>query len=128
MPSVERVKIDDYEGPNGTVDWQAYRKASIENGEKCRDCGAFIMSPSGHPSWCYDCNDARSNTGEINHNRMVRCPACRYMWAPGEHDDYELLSDEEHEVNCYECNHEFTITTNVSYSFDSPPLLNTEEE
>ena len=32
MPNVERVKMEDYEGPDGTVDWQAYRKASIENG------------------------------------------------------------------------------------------------
>ena len=46
------------------------------------------------------------------------CPYCG-EFNDMNHDFYELYEDGDHEVECHFCNKSFTVTTYVSYSFES---------
>ena len=106
---------------DGKIDWEAYRKAQIEAGEICYQCGSLdnlIFSP-GYKKLCHQC-ESISKSRELSHDKMVRCPACGHSWKVGDNDDYDLYEDGEHEVSCSNCNHDFQVTTHVSYRFESP--------
>jgi uncharacterized protein YbaR (Trm112 family) len=66
---------------------------------------------------------------DITHAHMLRCPQCRHLFATD--SEMGVYEDGEHEVYCTSCDHEFRVSTRVSFMFTSPALLSnqdTEEE
>jgi len=116
------IKINDFDNPDGSTDWNAYRKAKKTNGEECTECGRYILFGKGYPDQCSDCKEAKEGRGDLDHDRLVRCPKCRNMWDPWDAEDYDLFNDGTHDVCCTECDHEFEVETQVSYSFRSPAM------
>lgn len=124
----DMVRMDDYK-KDGSWDWAAYRKAQVANGEKCYRCGGYIMTLGlrGHRVLCYDCREMDSRKDDVRHENLIRCPKCRHQWPAVGDDDYENYSEGSHAVTCPECEYEFSIETNVSYSFTSPELIEEKE-
>jgi hypothetical protein len=100
------IRIADHIGPDGRVDWDAYRAAQRANGDRCFVCGAMILFGPGHLDRCNACKALDEDRDEVT----VR-------------EEYDLFQDGTHELACDECGHEFEVTTDVSYSFRSPELL-----
>lgn len=116
----------DFENHEGRVDWHAYRKQKVKIGEECSECGKLIhiegIDTPGHPEMCQDCNDMVADKGEVTHAALIRCPHCSARMK----ESREWLSEGEHGVICQECEFEFEITTEVTYIFTSPELLEPE--
>jgi DNA-directed RNA polymerase subunit RPC12/RpoP len=98
-----------------------------KSGEKCRKCGAYIfcLRPPGYSQLCWKCKQL-DGADSVRDNRYIRCPKCRHSWNPFEDDCYfenSVFEEGEHDVSCPSCEHKFEVTTNVSYSFDSPALI-----
>jgi DNA-directed RNA polymerase subunit RPC12/RpoP len=115
------IRIADHIGPDGRVDWDAYRAAQRANGDRCFVCGATILFGPGHLDRCNACKALDEDRDEVTHDDFVRCPKCRHTMNVRE--EYDLFQDGTHELACDECGHEFEVTTVVSYSFRSPELL-----
>jgi hypothetical protein len=107
---------------DGKTDWNAYHEAKINNGEVCFHCGAPIVLSKGSRTLCSDCQYLHK-PDELSHANLVRCPQCSKTFNPGDSDRHRLYEDGEHQICCDECDHEFEITTHVSHTFVSPPLL-----
>lgn len=122
------TKMDDFRQPDGDYNWKGYYQALIENGETCTTCGSGITWPKGHRSSCYDCQNLERNKDEVCHPNCIRCPYCQSTWDPIDTDNYEICGDGPHDVTCYNCNKDFEITTHVSYSFESPALVEKQEK
>jgi DNA-directed RNA polymerase subunit RPC12/RpoP len=120
------ISIDDYK-KDGKLDWAAYQKAQVDNGEACRECKKYIYPPKGTPSLCYACISLHQDKFEVSHNERIRCPKCGHLW-PASDEEGELHSEGTHEVTCPECEAEFEINTSVSYEFTSPALEDTKKE
>ena len=116
------LRLSEFKGADGKVDWKAYRKARKECGECCRRCEALILFPDGHPTVCHDCESLDTDTSEVRHNDLIRCPSCRGTFNPHDGDDYDLFAEGEHSVFCPSCDLKFEVSTTVSYSFKSPAL------
>jgi hypothetical protein len=117
------VSIVDYKKEDGSIDFSSYRKAQVDAGEKCYECGEHVtLFAKGYRERCDSCKALDSNADAVSHKSFIRCPSCRQSWETSTFDD-DLYDDGEHEVDCPECNHSFTVTTFVSYSFGSPALL-----
>jgi len=149
------IQLDDYKKEDGSTDWWAYKAAQKANGEICRECGDYIfgLRDHGFPRLCVACKGMYLSPtlatilvmykmfvtstlapyrkllegGEASHETYVRCPKCRHQFNPGQSDYYELYSEGEHEVYCGMCDHEFEITTHVSFLFVSPPFVQESE-
>lgn len=122
----------DFTMENGNTDWMAYHKAQIEDGEVCYQCDSYITSYLFNKipgrTLCFDCKNLDESNEKVEHSNLLRCPKCCYSWtAITDCEDYELYNEGDHEVSCRKCNHNFTIETYVSYSFDSPALLPKEK-
>lgn len=118
------TSIDDFKKSDGSIDWKALHRAEVNEGKKCLQCGGFanVLRPPGHPSKCPDCRKL-DTTERTTHDCLVRCPHCRAIFDPiPDCDYYEFYRDGEHETYCNECEQEFTFTTHVSYSFESPEI------
>lgn len=116
------LRFKDYE-VNGQVDWAAYRKAEIQQGERCRKCGSGILFGQGFPSDCGDCQRASKDDGELRHNSMIRCPKCRKTWVVD--GDDEIYEEGTHSISCPQCETEFEVETYVSLSYGSPAVDST---
>jgi ssDNA-binding Zn-finger/Zn-ribbon topoisomerase 1 len=126
--SVAEIKEDLFRGPDGKIDYAAWRKARVQNGEYCLDCRGFILFPKGRPAVCEDCRRLKENHGEVGSDRLIRCPACRKTWRPSDYEQYDTLEDGDHEVSCPHCDHEFTVSTSVTYTFTSPAVKADKKE
>jgi DNA-directed RNA polymerase subunit M/transcription elongation factor TFIIS len=122
------IQMDDYKGADGRIDWTAYRRAQVDAGESCRKCGSFIVFSKGYPTTCHDCDRLEEESGEVVHDSSVRCPKCRRVMNVHDSEFWDLYEEGEHEVSCRSCDHEFTVSSRVSYSFESPELLPEEAE
>jgi len=122
MANYVSPKMDDFKQPDGNTDWSAYTKAQVASGERCSKCGSYILFGSGYPQECSPCKHLQDDKDEVTHDDLVRCPACGRTFDP-RGDDYEVYSEGENDVTCPSCEREFTITTEVSYSFTSPARL-----
>jgi hypothetical protein len=40
----------DYKTPEGNIDWDAFRRAQVQNGEICYHCGSFLFTWKGEPA------------------------------------------------------------------------------
>ena len=123
------IKMRDYEGPNGRVDWESYRKAQKNAGELCSCCGSYILelgrpSPSG-PRECGDCQDMTSDPDEVHHADLLRCPACGSRFrVDSEMGLYEAgFCDEPGSVYCPDCEHDFEVKVRVTFEYTSPPRI-----
>lgn len=119
-----------YIKPDGSYDWDKYeefreneRQNRIDTGQDCYRCGKYIVYLLSKPSGrrlCPDCVSMRDR-GKVDHPLYIRCPKCRHESEAFEMAD-DILGDGEHEISCRSCDHEFTITTSVSFIFSSPAL------
>lgn len=116
------INIKDYELPDGKIDWKAYHKAEVANGDSCYNCGHFILFSKGYQTLCNKCNSLH-NKGEVNHHSLVRCPHCGAAKRVDNGDDYDLYSEGEHSTSCFECSKEYTVSTSVSFNFRSEPRV-----
>jgi len=111
------------------TEWEVNRQNEIDTGGRCRQCEALIVFPKGAPSLCPACKDMLS-PDPVDHPRRIRCPRCRALMDP--HADPEDLADlfleGVHEVVCQSCEHEFDVTTTVSYTFGSPEVLDPDPD
>lgn len=48
-----------------------------------------------------------------------KCPHCGEVYSVHDNEAWELYEDGTHEADCPECEMQFTVTTNVSYSFST---------
>ena len=119
------VSFKDFENERGDVNWAAYEKAQVANGDKCSVCGAHIMwGGKGHSERCHQCKSMQDDGSELDHDNLLRCPRCGHSWNPGHDDDeWAVYSDDTHDVCCSKCDYDFEITTTVSYSFTSPARI-----
>jgi len=117
---VKRVNFKDYTDEDGSIDWDACRVAEVANGQRCSSCGTFILMPSGHSTTCSACTSLTHDKEHVYHEARVRCPKCGEVWNPWETEDFQLMQEGEHNVQCDQCDHEFEVSTSVTYSFQSP--------
>jgi len=110
------------------INYAAFRKAEIDAGRWCEVCSVSLTHEaatevSGRRR-CYDCRELDQSKDAVDHPSMIRCPACQATFDPVPDGDYaDRYAEGDHEVDCPDCDHSFWITTAVSYSFASPPLL-----
>ena len=129
------VSITDYKREDGSFDWDSYRKArdeerrdEVSRGKRCRTCGEYIVFSHGRITQCYSCEHIASDLDDVRHDTAIRCPKCRRTEKVGDGDNYDLYEEGEHEVTCGYCNHEYTVETQVSYSFTSPSVVESEPD
>ena len=119
------ISFEDHRGPNGNIDWAAYRKARVKAGEECWKCGTgiFFMDRTLGPCLCVSCKQLQSSQEACSHERLIRCPRCGTV-SPTDDCDMpdRIFEDGEHAVLCAHCDHEFEVTTEVSFRFTSPPM------
>ena len=125
--SIPITPIGDYIKEDGSTDWVSYRKAQINNGERCKKCKSFITFHKGYPNDCYNCKKLIKEE-ELLHNTVRRFPYCKQTWDPLYDTNYDIYSDGIHNIICDECNKEFLITTYVSYTFVSPKIENNKNK
>ncbi len=113
----------DFKDANGDIDWAAYDKAKIANGEKCCECGqtANLINPPGYPDRCYQCKQILVSKDRLHHQRRIRCPGCGATDSPYEMYDSGIYQEGDHKVVCPHCDTKFSIETRVEYTFVSPP-------
>jgi hypothetical protein len=112
--------MEDHQTEDDTLDFTAYHKAQVAAGERCTLCGTVLHPGRGCPTKCFDCKSL-DTSGTVSHVTFVRCPACKGRMDM-HNDMYEYWDDGDHEISCHHCDHEFEITTDVSRTFESPPL------
>lgn len=117
------IKSKDF-AKDGKIDWIAYRKAQIDAGEICKICSGLILSirNSTGPRNCNECVKLLTDKGEVTHRNFVRCPKCHNLM--NINDWYSIWEEDDHNVSCDECGHEFTIQTYVERTFESPEIIN----
>lgn len=119
------ISMKDFEDEKGHVDWKAYREAEEKAGEICFKCGTYIHSLTSEYTQCGECKRLDKKE-EVYHTRFIRCPKCEHLFTPDEERwpgvARDLYEDGEHEVCCQECEHQFEISTQVTYEFQSPKL------
>jgi len=123
------IDFSDYRNEDGEIDWAAYHKAEIDNGERCITCGTHMFSiweENNYPHKCIQCKELKEPS-KVTHDKLIRCPKCKEKWEPADTEDYEVFQDGEHDICCQHCDHEFTISTMVQYNFTSPELCKEEE-
>jgi len=111
------ISLDDYKKEDGSIDWKAYERAQVNNGERCFKCGSFIVFAKGYRDKCASCQCLETDTDSVTHNRFIRCPECRETM-----DVEDLYEEGSHNVYCEHCDAEFTVATHISFSFESPAL------
>jgi len=139
------VSFKDYKDDKGGIDWQAYREAQAEVGEICHRChkylileniGATLFGREGdlpQRRLCSDCKHLDQDTGrEVRHEKYIRCPKCGHQsfvhdWEMCDYGEV-FYAEGTHDIYCPQCEHEFTIATHVSYTYESPPMLTGEEQ
>ena len=127
------ISISEFERGDGSIDWKAYKKAQVDEGTICRKCNEYIVSINlfGHKitgsRLCGHCA-ALSEKEKLSHPVYIRCPKCENTWSPMDSYDHDVFSDGEHNVQCTECNHNFSISTSISFTFESPELIDFKEE
>ena len=130
------VEFNDFKREDGSIDWEACRKAEVAAGERCKTCGSSVYtprfgisidSPVIGPKDCGECSDI-GKPEELSHSQYFRCPKCGHFNDPGYTENYKLFEDGEHEVGCGECDHDFTVSTSVSYDFTSPAMIQEDVE
>lgn len=128
------LNLDDFRGPDGKIDWDAYHRAEVAIGDACRRCGQSTIlqrlrfdrdsEPAG-PRLCGQCQEL-GEAKEVLHDRLIRCPSCAHAWDPQkaawDGDCQHVFTEGFHSVSCPKCEHDFEVSTLVSYQFRSPAV------
>ena len=122
------ISYKDFERPDGSVDWEACDRAKKAVGDSCTECGAFLLFGMGHPEKCASCKALVHDAGAVHHASSVRCPHCRKLMDVSDSELYALYEAGEHEITCHGCDREFTVSTSVSFSFESPALAKQDDD
>lgn len=136
---MESPKINDYRidknDPTSDINWSEYNKVDkqyrayeISIGVYCYKCKNFIFSNTGYKTLCYSCENLINSKEEIRHDSFIRCPKCKNISNVCDIEEYHLYDDGEHNTTCGKCDHEFEVSTSISYSFTSPELLENNED
>lgn len=64
------------------------------------------------------CKDAMDRL-DFYGNRHPKCPHCGETCNVNEHEWWKLYEEGEHEVTCPHCDHDFTVSTSISYWFST---------
>jgi hypothetical protein len=126
--------MDDFKKEDGRIDWSAYSTYEIGIGRRCYKCRCLMYNTVSPLTkrLCYSCKELTEKPErEVTHDDYVRCPRCGHTDKISEWDcdsSVEVYTDGEHEINCSECDHAYTITTHVSYSYTSPKMLTDAEQ
>lgn len=95
----------------------------------CEICGKEHSPLSWQKNKCYSCRVKENQQDvqrqivegeitEVDCENEIYCPWCGCIYEID--DEYDLYDDGEHDgIECPECERKFTVTTNVSYSFDT---------
>lgn len=68
-----------------------------------------------------------NNSLEFWGNDNPKCPHCAHECRISENEWYRLYEEGEHDVECPRCEGEFSVSTRVSYSFDTDHQENTDD-
>lgn len=122
---MKKIQMEDFKDEKGRFDPVAFRKAQVDNGERCTICDQLIIpsvigDPTGLPVECYECKYIEDES-EFDHSALVRCPMCGGHWEP-DYEEIDLLSEEDEEMYCGDCDREFTVRKSISVTLTSPPL------
>jgi uncharacterized CHY-type Zn-finger protein len=71
---------------------------------------------------CNGCKDLGEDDGEVTHDSFIRCPKCRHSMNASDSEKYDLYREGEHTTSCGVCGYDFTVSTNVSFTFTSPAI------
>lgn len=111
------------------ADQVARKAARVAKGEECSHCGRYMYSFFGNvagPRTCNTCN-TRTEPEPFESDRELRCPSCLEVWNPSDSEDHQVYEEGEHDVSCQDCEHDFIVSTVVSYDFTSPEAVRGEE-
>lgn len=94
----------------------------------CERCGKEYSLAWMNRGLCEECfkkkklEDVRQSIKEGEPDTFssdyIICPYCGFAFEPDFEDDY-LFEDGDHTYECEECDKEFTVTTMVSYSWET---------
>jgi transposase-like protein len=93
----------------------------------CEKCGKEF-TPFLYDTMCYSCKKKKhqediadeiknGETDETDCEDEIYCPYCGELYEPD--CEYELYEEGEHDLTCGECDKEFIVTVNISYSYDT---------
>lgn len=127
------ISFSDFKDEKGEVDWNAYHRAQVAAGERCKQCEghvSFFAKASG-PALCASCKDLRDDPDDVTHRKLVRCPKCRHSQDP--YPDYggpsnHAMGCEEDDIQCNECEHKYRIGIRLTIDYKSPELEPESEE
>lgn len=121
----EYTKMDQFRNEDGSTNWPEYLKAQLKNGEVCTKCRTVLYPPTGSERMCSSCADLYSDTGEVSHDDYIRCPSCGGI----ETVDFEsgVYDPGENKAYCPECGYEYTVQTEITFTFTSPPRISSTE-
>lgn len=116
------INMDDYRREDGHIDWTAYKEAQVNAGDRCSDCGAYIMFAKGYPDKCCDCKLMEKDEEEVTHNELIRCPYCKNKMNAWDCEFDRLEDGSDETVYCSECDSEFEVGISITYTFKSPEI------
>lgn len=117
------LSFKDFE-KDGKIDWEAYRKAKVDNGDDCMTCGHFLLfGGKGYKQECNDCQNLHKPGA--SHEKLLRCPSCGKKTFP----DWEhgIHKEGEHPMTCEGCDADYIVETQVSYTFTCRSLDEKED-
>lgn len=113
----------DFVNAAGAVDWKAYHAAEGQNGNRCRECRAYIVFGHGEPQACPACKRLEADRDSVcSHESQIRCPACGGTWDAYEAEVLLEASGGSTDVSCPGCDHGFTVLIETTYTFTSPEM------
>jgi len=115
---------------NGSTDWRAYKQAQIAAGEICYQCERYIVfhEKTEQRTLCSTCKTVNESTDSVKHNKFIRCPKCHSVFEPLTFSEFDIYEEGDHDVDCPKCNYFFIVETVVTYSFESPAVMDKEED
>lgn len=109
----------DFRDENGDVDWKLYDEYRVSVGLRCKTCNDLMWEISGYPRDCGECRSLKEEDAGLSHSSMIKCPHCKSIMDVYENDYHELFEDGTHSIYCMNCDEEFQIRTDVSFTFNS---------
>lgn len=95
----------------------------------CTECPTFILDEELGDR-CWPCQRMEKYADDTMHDHKIRCPKCGHIEDTDNFDKFEgaLYEDGEQDVWCGECDHEYTVSVMVTYTYTSPPRQDVFEE
>lgn len=129
MKEISTLSFKDFT-VNGITNWKAYKEAQKAIGDVCYQCERYITlnRNAGKKTLCNSCREAHGSTDSIQHNKLIRCPKCNELFEPVVFRDFDIYEEGEHDLDCPKCKYFFIVETTVTYTFESPAMMDLEDE